>query len=304
MSCIKYRVAVATGLLRPAVLLSLGLVLFVAQPGHAEDSPLRFFKSYNITGDYVVAGTSLWRKGVSGIAREKIEIRKTDLPDDAEVVVALLYVQTAERVQWSGIEHATFRSAGTSHAHDLGPGNHSLAKALTPNGNWAFSPAPCWSVIVVGGRKLVTYRADVLPYFRKDPTTGTVLGSLVKGKHTVEVPDAGPLFGDDDEGGSEFGNILGPRALGASLVVIYRDSNPAAKYKSIVIYDGGFTKRAFSTMVQPIGGFYQASGPDNPRANMTVIVGDGRPILSERVLFNGQLLATDPFKSTGRGEMG
>jgi hypothetical protein len=56
MSCIKYRVAVATGLLRPAVLLSLGFVLFFAQPGQAEDSPLRFFKSCNITGDYVVAG--------------------------------------------------------------------------------------------------------------------------------------------------------------------------------------------------------------------------------------------------------
>src|SRR6476659_2224664 len=125
---IKHRSAFVDGAL--PLLLAIGFVIFTSQLAHADDSPLRFFKSYNITGDYVVAGKSLWRKGVNGRASEKIEIKGTDLPDDAEVVAAFLYVQTAERVQWSGIEHATFRAASTSQAHDLGPGNHSLAKAL------------------------------------------------------------------------------------------------------------------------------------------------------------------------------
>ena len=275
MSCIKYRVAVATGLLRPAVLLSLGFVLFVAQPGHAQDSPLRFFKNYNITGDYVVAGKSLWRKGVNGRARVKIEI--AGVPPGAEVVAAILYVQTAERVQWSGINHATFRKI-LKHPvppHDLGPGNQSLAKALTPRGNWALSPAPCWSVLFAGGRKLVTYRADVLPYLPKDRTSGS---PIANGTYEVVVPDAGNHFGDDDESAIEFGHILGPRALGASLVIIYSDATAA--YKSIIIYDGAFTKRAFLPMTQPISGFYQASGPANPIADMTMIVGDGRPFLS------------------------
>ncbi len=196
MSCIKYRVAVATGLLRPAVLLSLGFVLFVAQLGQAEDSPLRFFKSYNITGDYVVAGKSLWRKGVNGRAKVNIDI--AGVPPGAEVVAAILYVQTAERVQWSGINHATFRKIlkPAVPPHDLGPGNQSLAKALTPGGNWALSPAPCWSVFFAGGRKLVTYRADVLPYLPKDQTTGS---PIANGTYEVVVPDAGNLFGDDDE---------------------------------------------------------------------------------------------------------
>ena len=109
------------------------------------------------------------------------------------------------------------------------------------------------------------------------------------------MPDTGISFGDDDEIGWETVNNPGPRAIGASLVLLYRD--PTKSYKSIVIYDGGFTKRAFSSMTQPLKGWYQASGPANPAAKMTMIVGDGRPFLSEKVLFNGQLLATNPFIS-------
>jgi hypothetical protein len=180
MSRIKHRSAFVGGAL--PLLLAIGFVILTSQLAHADDSPLRFFKSYNITGDYVVAGKSLWRKGVNG---EVVSVR---------------------------------RSSGSKRRMVDAP--------------------PCWSVIVVGGRKLVTYRADVLPYFRKDPTTLATLGSLVNGKQTVEVPDAGSLFGDDDEVGVETGNVIGPRAIGASLVVIYSDPDPATvKYKSIVIYD-------------------------------------------------------------------
>ncbi len=271
---------------RAVAFFSLFFVLLLPSLGQAQQDPLPFFKGYNITGDYVVAGKSLWRKGVNGKATVDIPIT---VPTGANIVAAILYVQTAERVQWSGIDHATFQTLrpGTQPL-DLGPGNQSLAKALTPN--WALAPSPCWSVLVVGGRKLVTYRADVLPYLPKDANGEAV----VTGVHRVVVPDAGNLFGDDDEGGIEVGNILGPRAIGASLVVIY--SIPSSSYKMIVINDGGFTKRAFSTMIQPIRGFYQAS--NNPTANMTMIVGDGRPILSEKVLFNGLQVGTNnPFNS-------
>ena len=85
-----------------------------------------------------------------------------------------------------------------------------------------------------------------------------------------------------------------PRAIGASLVVVYRDStNPSGASSSD---DGGVTKPAFSNLTLAIPGFYQASA--QPGAKMTALVGDGRPYLSERLLFNGQLIATNPFAST------
>ena len=50
-------------------------------------------------------------------------------------------------------------------------------------------------------------------------------------------------------------------------------------------------------MNQTIAGFYQSSTVA-PVAKMTHIVGDGRPFLSERVLLDGQVIATNPFAST------
>ncbi len=113
--------------------------------------------------------------------------------------------------------------------------------------------------------------------------------------HSIVVPDYGIAWPDSDEGGVEGGGQTGPRAIGASLVLIYRD--PTAPYRGIVIDDGGITKPAFATMNHTITGFYQAS--TNPAAKMTHIVGDGRPYLSERVrLGERQLIATNPFAST------
>ena len=186
-------------------------------------------------------------------------------------------MQTAETVQWSGIDHAKFNGS------DLGPGSNSLAKAL----NWDLATTPCWTVAYPGGRRLVTYRADVLRFLPIGANGKQVVG----GPHTLVVPDSGTAFGDVEEGGTESGGGTGPRAIGASLVVVYRD--PAMPFKSVVIYDGGAKKTAFATMDQTIAGFYQASA--NPAARMTHIVGDGRSGASERVLFDGQLIATNPF---------
>jgi hypothetical protein len=276
---------------KPATLLSLSLLLLIAQlGGHAQapgppEGPLSFFKNYFITGDYAVGGKSLWRKGVQGRATADISI--SGVPGNADILAVFLYVQTAERVQWSGIDHATYRGPGLSGAgNDLGAGNNSLAKAL----NWDLATPPCWSVAWPGGRRLVTYRADVLKFLPINSQTGK---HRVNGQHRVVVPDSGIVFGDDDEGGFETGNGMGPRAIGTSLVVVYRDSTKP--YKAIVIYDGGYTKRAPEQMSQTIEGFYQASG--TPNAKLTHIVGDGRWFLSERLHLNGQLVATNPFVS-------
>lgn len=255
---------------------------FLLQPGAAHvgaDSPvLNHFKNYFLTGDYSVGGTSLWRKGTGGRAKEFIEV--SGVPSGVDVVAAFLYVQTAEVVQWSGIDHARFGGV------DLGAGSSSIAKAL----NWDQATRPCWSVSWGGNRRLVTYRADVLRFL----PIGEDGKTNANGAHLLEVPDDGLAFPDEDEGEAETSGHPGPRAIGASLVVVYRDSTQPLR--GIVIRDGAATKSAFATVTLPIPGFYQASS--QPNARLTALVGDGRKYLSERVRFNNQLVATNPFNSS------
>src|SRR5580765_849973 len=89
---------------RPVLLFVLGAVFLAAQPGHAQE-PLTLFKNYFITGDYVVRGTSLWRKGVNG--RAVVDIAKLSGADGvtptADILAAFLYIQTAEKIRGSGI---------------------------------------------------------------------------------------------------------------------------------------------------------------------------------------------------------
>jgi len=258
-----------------ALLLQPGTARIAAQGG---GSSLNFFKNYFITGDYVVGGASLWRKGINGRATVNIDV--SGVPASVDILSAFLYVQTAEIVQWSGIDHAKFDG------NDLGPGANSAAQAL----NWDLATVPCWSVGTSGGRRMVTYRADVLRYFQVGPD-----GKLVaNGNHTISVPDFGYAFLDSDENSGEGGTGTGPRAVGASLVVVYRD--PTKPFKGIVIYDGGVTKPALSTFTQQLRGFYQAAA--TPSARLTPIVGDGRPLLGEKVRLDGQVIATNPFAST------
>ena len=270
------------------LLLLVATSVLMLSPGAARPSAqtnaLSFFKNYFVTGDYVVGGASLWRKGINGRATGQIDV--SGVPDGVDIVAAFLYVQTAEAVQWSGIDRAAFNG------NDLGPGNNSLAKAL----NWAKATRPCWSLAWPGGRRLVTYRADVLRFFEPEDNPGSPsFGKLkINGSHTISAPDYGYMFGDDDELGQESGSSTGARAVGASLVVVYRD--PSKPFRGVVIYDGGATKQAFSTMNQLLTGFYQATA--TPNAKMTHIVGDGRPYLSERVRVNGNLVATNPYAST------
>src|SRR4029079_4668604 len=111
------------------------LAILVSQTGAGATSaaPLSFFKNYFVTGDYAVGGASLWRKGVNGVASAAVPI--AGVPATADILAAFLYIQTAEKTQWSCIDHATFNG------NDLGAGSSSLAKAL----NWDAATAPCWS---------------------------------------------------------------------------------------------------------------------------------------------------------------
>jgi hypothetical protein len=265
-------------LTRPVALFFLGFVLLFAQAGQADDGPLKFYKNYFVTGDYVVGGTSLFRKGVNGLASQDINI--TGVPADAEILAAFLYVQTTSRESLgpdAGIANATFR--GNPLNTPFGP----IAKAL----NWDAGTQACWSYGWNPRRRLITYRADVLRFLPIDPATGK---HKVNGPHRVQVADAGrgSFFNDDEDDGP---TMTGPRAVGASLVIVYRSADPAYPLKSVVIYDGGVTKRSLETLNQSVRGFYDASAGS---ARMTHIVGDGQLFFSEKVQIDAQT-ATNPF---------
>ena len=280
----------------------LTLTAVSAGPAAAQE-PLTFFKNYFVTGDYVVRGRSLWRQGSKGVATVDLPpIGGADgVTPGADIAAAFLYIQTAEKIRGSGADHVLFgptpgkgRKFGGA---DLGPfyapgsndpGSGTFLKAL----NWDQATVPCWTVLFPGGgRRLVTYRADVLRFLPIDPVTKK---QSLTTSFRLTVPDAGDRFDDDDEERHERDDLSGPRAIGASLVVVYVD--PSRPFKSIVIYDGGFTKRAFATMNQTIEGFYEATVSGARSARMTHIVGDGRPWLSEKVRLGTQLFV-NPFGS-------
>ena len=267
---------------------AIATTLLVAAPVNAQaDDPLSFFKNYFVTGDYVVRGASLFRMGVGGTAVANIpSLGGPDgVPPKSDLLAAFLYVQTAESVQGSGIDHAKFDGIDLGPFTATGstdPASGTYAKPLV---NWGTAPTPCWSVSFPGGRKLMTYRVDVLRFLPIDPTTGK--HDLTR-THSIAVPDAGQAIAD----AAETTYSEKPRALGASLVVVYRD--PTKPFSAVVIYDGSYRKQAQVQMDQPIRGFYQASNA-SPTAKMTHVVTDA--LLSEQVLLDGKLIATNPYKS-------
>ncbi len=230
---------------------------------------LRFFKNYFITGDYAVGGVGLRGAGVGGIATGSITVGA--VPPNADIVAAFLYwqvVSTDTLGPDSGNTGVTFNDIPLTTTE--GP----VGKVLDQAGSGA-----CWvggGAPVVGHPKTYTYRAEVLRYFDIDPLTGK---PRINGEHHVQVPDSG------------IPGIL-PNALGASLVIVYRD--PSLPLNAIVLYDGGFTVGSASpTMSQTVGGFYQPSAA--PGARISYIVGSGRSDRNEQVLVDGNLFLTNPF---------
>jgi hypothetical protein len=122
---------------------------------------------------------------------------------------------------------------------------------------------------------MYAYRADVLRFLP------IVDGRRqINGAHTIALPDGG-------------GSGSSPRALGASLVVVYRHPDLTAPLKSVVIYDGNFTKQPDQTMAQTISGFYD---PASVPGQITHITGSGQSFLTERLTAPG-VVVNNPFQS-------
>ena len=167
------------------------------------------------------------------------------------------------------LEKATFRGWPIEH----------VAELLNPQGT-----TPCWSSgggtgSSNGAHKLLSYRLDALRFLEREldkdgkPTGRRLVNDEeLNQRHIIELPDSG------------VGNQA-PLASGASLVAIYREKNGPAPFRSIVVYDGGYTMdQANDSMTQTLEGFYESSA--TPAARMTHIVGDGQANFDERVLFN------------------
>ncbi len=253
MSRIKLAVKFTAALLRRPVACSfLGFALLFAQPGQAQADPLKFFKNYFVTGDYAVAGVGLDKTGVGGLSSGTIQMGNA-APDEAEAVAAFLYWQVVSSTgSDAGALGATFDGQPLSSPPNVpNPGDGGpLAVVGDANGT-----ASCPLTGGGSGNRLYAYRADVLRFLP------LVAGRpRINGDHTVALPDGG-------------GSKSMPRALGASLIVIYRHPNPAEPLKAVVIYDGNFTKQPGQTMSQTIAGFYD---PAPVEGKITHVVGSGQ----------------------------
>ena len=256
----------------------LGLLSLATQPGFAQNPPLNFGNNFFVTGDYIVAGaygmTTKFetRNGVSyavgtinvpdknpnGVANPGIT-GPTSVPVGAQIVAALLYWQTVEKVGASGSgQNGYIRPL--FNGGPAAPGYLISGTALSSPGN----PTVSWSSGGCGGgstgKVLRTYRADVAGGLPVDANGNSVANSNFE----VRLPSSGNST---------------PLTLGATLVVIYRipsgAGGPHIPLNAIVIYDGDYAQSNTQlTMSQQLQGFYDADA--NPVSRLTHIVGSGQ----------------------------
>ncbi|MEQ1573768.1 MAG: Ig-like domain-containing protein [Vicinamibacterales bacterium] len=240
--------------------------MLLTQTGHGQvgAQPLKFFKNYFVTGDYAVAGVGMDLAGTNGLVSGVVNI--SGVPDGSEALAAFLYWQV---VSPTGADSGSLTAKF----------NHQLlstpASLPTPTeGPFAVvgNPLGTESCPLTGGgpgNRVYAYRADVLRFL--DVVNGR---HRINGNYTVELPDGG-------------NSLQMPRAIGASLVVIYRSPDMAAPLNAIVIYDGNYTKQASQTMTQTIKGFYD---PAPVAGKITHIAGSAQSLLSERLRVPGSVV--------------
>ena len=111
-------------------------------------------------------------------------------------------------------------------------------------------------------------------------------GTSSTASHQVKLADSGSN-----------GNGV-PLTVGATLVIVFRDPQ-VPTLSSIVISDGGFSLNHGSDVITQT---FRGSFPSyvNPQAKLTTIIGEGQGNFSERLLFNGQVVAggINPFRGT------
>ena len=204
-------------LMRVTAALGLLLVLGFAQIGLAQTgtNQLNLFKNYFVTGDYVVAGWVQGSPDGSGYTPGTISVPDlrqpsqngvpATVPKGADIVAAYLYWATVEKSQSAFAGQQGFFNGYAITGTVLG----------NPNAPTSWSSGGC-SGSSNGSTTMRTYRADVRPYLPLDTNSSspTFGASLAKGSFPVRLADSGSN-----------GNTA-PKALGATLVIIYRVLSP------------------------------------------------------------------------------
>jgi Bacterial Ig-like domain (group 3)/MBG domain (YGX type)/Bacterial Ig-like domain (group 2) len=281
------------------------LALFV--PAAQAQGPLNYFKNYFVTGDYVAGGVGLANvKPVKGPVTGAVELttsitlnsvpcttgpgllasvipctNKGAVP--ADIIAAFLYWQTIESTTTPSAANGSFSGSfvPTSATNPNDPVNPFVGLAL---GNPQISAC---SGLGTSAQYMHNYRADVLKYLPINSTANV--------RWTANKPQTFTLVSGDTT--TQF--------IGATLVFVYRLVTPGnpriAPLRSVVIYDGAFTGTQTSSLIQTMGGFYQASSDAD--AKMTHIVGNGQPVAKgskekQTLEVNGgipQGVPSDPF---------
>ena len=300
--------SLATTLSRNAMPFSvLTLVLLLAQQPSNAQSPfpnaLPFFKNYFITGDYRVGSVDLSNPAgnfVTGDIHFNAALGNV-VPANADIVAAFLYWEMITLAPAPpSLTGARFRDQDIS----------TIAKQLGPAKRLTKETSPCWTGGAGDVFEMRGYRADVLRFLHVPVDShGNATGKrLVNDVDYIAAaatdPSVVPLRVRLPEAS---GNRV-PSSAGASLMVIYKDHDPAKPLKSIVIYNGNYTQlknattHRIETMTQKVGGFFQLAA--SPQARMTHLVGSGAGNRTERLWVGNDVLslsqiATDPFKGLG-----
>jgi hypothetical protein len=233
------------------------LALLVFQQGaRALPQPtdaLRFFNNFFLTGGYVAAGVGLWNTGSGTIDMSHPPAPLTAAPDGADVLATYLYWQVVTSVDPDVID---IHGAATFNGRPLGTHDES---DLVPTTVGLGGTAACLLNGGGGGRKVYTFRADVQKFLDTDVSGKRVINKT--GGYPVSLP-----------------NDSTARTLGATLVMVYRNPDPATPLNAIVFYDGTFVKQQPQTLNQRIEGFYD---PASVPGQITYIAGSAQSGLGE-----------------------
>ena len=255
----------------------LGTLSTAAQSGFAQaDPPLNFGNNFFVTGDYVVAGAqgmtshlaNGFATGTFSIPDANPGIRgTTTVPKGANIIAALLYWQTVEKVGAPGSGQNGFFGPIVNKIPQL----YAISGVSLPSHSTvSFSSGGCSGGST--GKIVSTYRADVRAFMPVDVNGNVLVDSADGVTFEVRLPSVGTQT---------------PLTLGATLVLIYRVLSPSVPLNVITIYDGAFAPSATTTltMSQPIQGFYQAA--NSPVWKLTHIVGSGQSNKFETAYLSG-----------------
>jgi hypothetical protein len=252
-----------------------------AQNAGAQDPPLSFGNNFFVTGDYVVAGAQNlnasfgndgFGTGIISFPDGNRGIRgTTTVPKGANIVAALLYWQTVEKVGAPGSGQNGFFGPVLTVNGKPQPQLYAISGVNLPNHNsTSFSNGGCSGTST--GKIVQTYRADVRSFLPRDANGNVLVDSADGVTFEVRLPNVGNNT---------------PLTLGASLVLIYRVLSPNFPLNVITIYDGGFAANTAPnfTMSQLIQGPTQVA--NSPVSRLTHIVGAGKSNKFQQAFLGG-----------------